>query len=83
MQNNAADAMISALNFVTKDWARLRKQEEQHRRRETNRYHALLRTRKLTIKEAVEGVIEDAYKNVTGDRKLPCTHGNSCTKYGA
>jgi hypothetical protein len=62
--------MISALKFVTKDWARQRKAEERVKSREANRCYALLRRREWSIKQAAYAVMDQAYMQASSNGTL-------------
>jgi len=73
MQTNTASAMISALKFVTKDWAKQRKAEERDRSREASRHYRLLKwlEPEVSIKQAAYEVMEEAYMKVSANNTLP------------
>src|SRR6516164_8590486 len=70
MQTNTANAMISALKFVTRDWARQRKAEERDRSRQANRYWRLTKSHEVKIKEAAYAVMEAAYMKASANNTL-------------
>jgi DNA topoisomerase 6 subunit A-like protein len=69
--SSAAEAIISALCYVTKDWARQRKAEERDRSRQANRYRRLVRQFKRTVKDAAAEVMEAAYMKASANGTLP------------
>jgi hypothetical protein len=71
MQSDTASAMIGALKFVTKDWAKQRKAEERDRSREANRHYRLLKRWDVSIKEAAYEVMEEAYMKTSANNTLP------------
>jgi Topoisomerase 6 subunit A/Spo11, Toprim domain len=71
MKNDTADAIVSGLRAVTKDWAKQRKAEERDRSRQFNRHYYLIRTHELTIKEIAYDVMERAYMKASAKNTLP------------
>jgi hypothetical protein len=66
-----ADAIVAAVNAVTKDWEKQRKAEERNRNAVFNRRSRLVRSARLTIKDAAFEVMADAYEAASGDGRLP------------
>jgi hypothetical protein len=60
-----AQAIIGAVTDVTKDWSKLRKAEERAAAR-TDRRTALIRPARVTLKEAVFSVMEEAIERTSG-----------------
>jgi hypothetical protein len=68
---NIAAGIINAVNDVTKQWAKQRKAEERSRSAEWNRWDRLVRSDRITIKQAAWEVMEEAYNRVSDDGRLP------------
>jgi hypothetical protein len=69
---SAAKAIITAVEAVTKEWARQRKVEERNRRAEIAREDRLVsRFRSVTIQQAAYQFMPEAYAKASGDGKLP------------
>jgi hypothetical protein len=66
MTSDLAKEIIGSVEFITKDWARQRKREERNNNARMNRESALIRSRKVTVKEAANDVMESAYKAASG-----------------
>jgi Topoisomerase 6 subunit A/Spo11, Toprim domain len=66
-----ADAIKSAVRSVTKDWAKQRKAEERDRNAVFNRRHRLVRSARLTIRDAAFDVMEEAYLAASDNGSLP------------
>ena len=66
-----ADAISGAVRAVTKDWAKQRKAEERNRNTVFNRRVALIRSQRLTIRDAAFEIMQDAYAAASGDGRLP------------
>ena len=64
--NDLANEIIGAVENVTKDWTRQRKQEDRHDNARQRRHDALIRQHKVTIKKAAYDVMESAYKTASG-----------------
>ena len=64
-------ALIDALTSVTKKWTKQRRSEERARSAIRNRYHALTRSRVVSIKEAACRVIPSAYLKASTNNTLP------------
>jgi len=65
-----SDAIIGAVNGVTKKWAKQRKAEERKASSESNRAY-LWRSYRETIKDVAFEVMENAYLKASGGGKLP------------
>jgi hypothetical protein len=70
-KSSTAEAIVSALRAVTKDWAKQRKAEERVSSRRANRHYRLIRTRELTVKEVAAEVIPQAYMKASANNTLP------------
>src|SRR5215471_7384417 len=70
-KSSAAEAIISGLRAVTKDWARQRRAEERDSARRANRHLRLIRSREVSIKDIVGEVMEPAYMNASANNTLP------------
>jgi hypothetical protein len=68
---DTADAILSGLRAVTKDWAKQRKAEERDRSREFKRHYYLTRTREPNLKEIAAQVMEQAYLKASGNGRYP------------
>jgi hypothetical protein len=68
---NPAAAIRGAVEAVTKDWAKQRKAEERNARATLNRRFALVRSSRITIREAAFDVMEEAYLAASDNGKLP------------
>jgi hypothetical protein len=66
-----ADAISSAVRAVTKDWAKQRKAEERSSRASFNRRFALVRSSRVTVREAAFDVMEEAYLAASDNGALP------------
>lgn len=66
-----ATAIIKAVQNVTKKWARQRKAEERAANAEARRSRVMTRSSRESLKDVVFCHIEDAYKAVSDDGKLP------------
>jgi hypothetical protein len=66
-----ADAIRGAVCSVTKDWAKQRKAEERNRNAAFNRRYRLVRTARVTIREAAFELMEAAYMKASDDGRLP------------
>jgi hypothetical protein len=71
MTIDIAAAIISATVAVTKDWAKQRKAEERDRARIDRRWDALVRSERVTIKDAAWEVMDEAYNKVSDNGQLP------------
>ena len=65
-----SDAIIGAVQGVTKKWAKQRKAEERRASAEANR-RIVMTMRRYTIKDAAWDVMEEAYLKASGGGKLP------------
>jgi hypothetical protein len=63
--------IITAVEAVTKKWARQRKAEERSASNAARRRHALLRSARRTIKEAAWAVMPAAYRHASNDNQYP------------
>jgi hypothetical protein len=70
-KTSAAEAIISSLRAVTKDWAKQRKAEERHASAVNNRYFRLTRSREPKLKEIAAEVMEQAYLKASANNTLP------------
>jgi hypothetical protein len=66
-----ADAIINAVEGVTKKWAQQRKREEREASAFRNRRIAMMRPREVTIREAAWAVMKQAYMKASAGGKLP------------
>jgi hypothetical protein len=66
MRNDLAREIIGAVENVTKDWSRQRKQEERHDNARLRRQQALTCQHKVTVKEIAYDVMEAAYRQASG-----------------
>jgi hypothetical protein len=66
-----ADAIKFAVTGVTKDWVKQRKAEERSSRPPSSRSYYLARSSRVTIKEAAERVMEEAYLKASGNGQHP------------
>jgi hypothetical protein len=66
-----ATAIIDAVKAVTKKWARQRRAEEREAARASRRRDALVRTRRVTVKDAAWEVIPAAYLKASSGGTLP------------
>jgi hypothetical protein len=66
-----ADAINGAVRSVTKDWAKQRKAEERNRNAVFNRRHRLVRSARVTIREAAFEIMEEAYLAASDKGSLP------------
>ena len=66
-----ADQIIGAVQAVTGRWARQRKAEERHSNAEANRRDAMVRRRRVTIKEAAYDAMPAAYAKASANGTLP------------
>ena len=65
------DAIKDAVCSVTKDWARQRKAEERDRNAALNRRARLVRSHRVTLREAAIEVMRHAYLKAADDGSLP------------
>jgi hypothetical protein len=66
-----SDAIIGAVQGVTKKWAKQRKREEREASARLNRRYAMLRYRHTTIAEAASQIMETAYLKASANGRLP------------
>ena len=66
-----ADRLIRLVRAKTAKWAKQRKAEERHASAFMRRRQAMVRTRKVTIKDAAFHVMEQAYLKASGGGTLP------------
>jgi hypothetical protein len=66
-----AQAIIDAVISVTKQWRKQRKAEERDRARRFRRKESLVRSQRVTIKEAAFEVMEQAYLKASSKGTLP------------
>jgi len=71
VKDSTAEAIISGLRAVTKDWAKQRKAEERDSSRRANRHYRLIRCREPTLKEIAAEVMEQAYLKASANNTLP------------
>ena len=69
--HDQGEAIVQAVQSVTKAWCRQRKAEERSASAELNRRDAMLKTDKMTIKDAAWLVMEDAYLKASANGTLP------------
>lgn len=66
-----ADAIIGAVQGVTKKWAKQRKREEREANARLNRYDAMTHCYHVSIREAAWDVMEEAYDKASAGGTLP------------
>jgi Topoisomerase 6 subunit A/Spo11, Toprim domain len=66
-------AIIRAVTKGTAKWAKQRKAEERHASAVQNRRERLIRSRRVTIKDAAWAVMETAYLKASANNTLPAT----------
>ena len=66
-----ANAIRGAVQSVTKDWAKVRKAEERNRNAAFNRRARLVRSYRMTLREAAFEVMEEAYLAASDAGSLP------------
>ena len=66
-----SDAIIGAVQSVTKKWAKQRKREEREASAALNRRYAMTRCYHTTLRDAAWRVMEDAYLKASGNGTLP------------
>jgi hypothetical protein len=66
-----ADAIIGAVEGVTKKWMKQRKREERDASAQTNRRYAMTRRNHVSIKEAAWQVMQTAYNKASANGTLP------------
>jgi hypothetical protein len=70
-KTSTAEAVVSAVRSVTKNWARQRKAEERNSARRANRYRRLIRVHEPSMKEVAWEVMERAYMKASANNTLP------------
>ncbi len=66
-----SDAIIGAVQGVTKKWAKQRKQEERDKSARLNREYVMMRRYHISIREAAWNIMEKAYLKASSNGKLP------------
>jgi hypothetical protein len=66
-----ADAIKSAVQSVTKDWAKQKKAEERNRNAVFNRRLRLVQSHRVTIREVAFEVMDQAYRKASDNGTLP------------
>jgi hypothetical protein len=66
-----SDAIIGAVQGVTKKWTKQRKAEERERSAALNRRYAMTKRRAVSILDAGYGTMEDAYNKASSNGRLP------------
>ena len=66
-----SDAVIGAVEGVTKRWAKQRKKEERDESARANRQYVMMRRRDVTIREAAWQIMQDAYMKASANDTLP------------
>ena len=66
-----SDAIIGAVQGVTKKWAKQRKAEEREASARTNRSYAMTRGYHVSIKNAAWQIMEEAYQKASDNGRLP------------
>jgi hypothetical protein len=66
-----ADAIRDAVQSVTREWAKQRKAEERNRNAIFNRRLRLLRSERVTLREAAFEVMEKSYLRASDNSRLP------------
>jgi methylthioribose-1-phosphate isomerase len=66
-----AAAINGAIGAVLKDWERQRKAEERDRSAALNRRYRLVRSSRLTIRDAAFSVMREAYRAASDNGALP------------
>ena len=70
-QTSPAEAITAAVRGVTKTWAKQRKAEERDRNAASNRRRMLIRSVRVTLREAAFEVMEDAWREASSGGTLP------------
>ncbi|MER9563498.1 hypothetical protein [Mesorhizobium sp. M0571] len=65
--------LIDAVQGVTGKWAKQRKQEERAVSARMNRRYAMMRYRRVTMKEAAEAILPAAWNKASGDGQYPAS----------
>ncbi len=66
-----SDAIIGAVQGVTKKWAKQRKREERDASARLNRQYVMMRRYHISIREAAWDIMEKAYLKASANGKLP------------
>ena len=66
-----SDAIIGAVQGVTKKWAKQRKAEERAASAAANRRRVMTQTYRFTMKDAAWDCMEEAYLKASGGGRLP------------
>ena len=66
-----SDAIIGAVQGVTKKWARQRKREERDNSARLNRQYVMMRRYHISIREAACDIMEKAYLKASANGRLP------------
>jgi hypothetical protein len=66
-----ADAILGLTESVTKVWTKQRKAEERDRSARANRSYRMMRSDRVTIRDAAFQVMEEAYQKASNNGKLP------------
>ena len=66
-----SDAIIGAVQGVTKKWAKQRKREERDKSARLNREYVMVRRYHISIREAAWGIMEEAYLKASANGRLP------------
>jgi hypothetical protein len=66
-----SDAIIGAVQGVTKKWSKQRKKEERVASARMNRRYVMIRTHQVTLKEAALNIMKTAYLKASANGKLP------------
>jgi hypothetical protein len=69
--SDLVSGITNAVRDVTQHWARQRKAEERDRSREFHRWDRLVRSDRITIREAAFSVMEEAYLKASDNGRLP------------
>src|SRR5690349_10318669 len=69
--NSPADAILGLTKSVSKEWTKQRKAEERNANAATSRYTRLIRSRRITIRDAAFVVMEEAYVKASANYRLP------------
>jgi RNA polymerase-interacting CarD/CdnL/TRCF family regulator len=66
-----ADAILGLTESVTKVWTKQRKAEERDRSARANRNYRMMRSKRVTIREAAFDVMREAYQKASNNGELP------------
>ena len=69
------DAIIGAVQSVTKKWAKQRKKEEREASASLNRRYAMTRIYRVTVKDAAWEIMEEAYLKASANGIDPARVG--------